>query len=489
MNKSILIALVATLLAAPAYAQDTLDAHGFQPIATDGDLLDPISLYRGEAHEQHSVGAQGLFEYAREPLILYRMVDGATSSDVLLRDISAVNLSVFYAPHERVSLGVSAPLYLSVDGQGTQDGLGMGDLRLSGSVGLILPKENEVSFGLSLAPNLTAPGFYGDSMLSSNGVSGGGVAALSVSDETWDVTVNAGFELTPDIEFYNIDGGERLLTGIAAGVVLTEDIALRTEATLRPDLSSNDYAWTNTPSEIGASLRGYSGDNFGWTAGVSHALSRGISAADWRVFAGLNLAFGSRYSDPVFIPPCEECGYADIVLVSHTPDGDPVDLPVVITNYVDGVTTTTNNGNVINLPPGEYLVSVTVPPCETLTVIEGDEIILLEPIQFDFDKSTIRFPDSQAVMSDLVEILLEHQEITRLQVATSTDTRGSDSYNMELSTRRAESVVRFLVDHGVDESRLTWVGYGETMLLNDNCTTEECHESNRYAQFKILEVR
>jgi outer membrane protein OmpA-like peptidoglycan-associated protein len=86
----------------------------------------------------------------------------------------------------------------------------------------------------------------------------------------------------------------------------------------------------------------------------------------------------------------------------------------------------------------------------------------------------------------LAETLLTHSEIKLLEVATGTDVRGSAEYNLDLSKRRAESVVQFLIDHGVDKSRLVSVGYGETQLREQNCETEECHEKNRYSQFTIL---
>ncbi|REK34351.1 MAG: OmpA family protein, partial [Bacteroidetes bacterium] len=67
--------------------------------------------------------------------------------------------------------------------------------------------------------------------------------------------------------------------------------------------------------------------------------------------------------------------------------------------------------------------------------------------------------------------------------------RADDRYNMILSQRRAESAVNYIVSRGIDASRITAKGYGETMLVNEcankvNCT-EEQHQANRRTEFKV----
>lgn len=111
----------------------------------------------------------------------------------------------------------------------------------------------------------------------------------------------------------------------------------------------------------------------------------------------------------------------------------------------------------------------------------------LERIFFDFDKSNIR-PDAAATLNTLVSILKKYPEF-KIEVQSHTDSRGTDSYNMKLSQRRAESTVAYLVSQGIDASRLTAVGYGETVPFN-NCNvtkdcTKEAWEQNRRSVFLI----
>ena len=85
--------------------------------------------------------------------------------------------------------------------------------------------------------------------------------------------------------------------------------------------------------------------------------------------------------------------------------------------------------------------------------------VLIENIFYDFDKATLR-PESTAALDELVRLLNENPNIT-IELSAHTDYKGSDEYNEGLSQRRAESVVNYLIDHGIVSDRLTPKGYGE----------------------------
>ena len=85
--------------------------------------------------------------------------------------------------------------------------------------------------------------------------------------------------------------------------------------------------------------------------------------------------------------------------------------------------------------------------------------VLIENIFYDFDKATLR-PESQTALDELVNLLNENPNIT-IELSAHTDYKGSDQYNERLSQRRAESVVNYLIDHGIASDRLTPKGYGE----------------------------
>ncbi len=90
-----------------------------------------------------------------------------------------------------------------------------------------------------------------------------------------------------------------------------------------------------------------------------------------------------------------------------------------------------------------------------------DSRIDLPGIQYDFGKWNLR-PESMVSLEELVEILNDNPNIT-IEIGSHTDFRGSDQGNQELSAKRAQSVVEFLITYGVDAERLTSKGYGESM--------------------------
>jgi len=109
-------------------------------------------------------------------------------------------------------------------------------------------------------------------------------------------------------------------------------------------------------------------------------------------------------------------------------------------------------------------------------------------IYYDLDSFNIR-PDAALVLDSLATILNDNPGL-RAELGSHTDTRGSDQYNLDLSQKRAESAVSYLISNGISSERLTAKGYGETRLVNkcanDVPCTEDQHQQNRRTTFKIL---
>ncbi len=136
---------------------------------------------------------------------------------------------------------------------------------------------------------------------------------------------------------------------------------------------------------------------------------------------------------------------------------------------------------------------------------------LIDNIFYDFDKATLR-DSSKTALDKLVGLLNENPNIT-IELAAHTDYKGSNKYNESLSQRRAESVVNYLIAHGIAADRLTPKGYGEerpkkmnrkavekhpwlkegdeltesfiTALKNEK-KEEECNQLNRRTEFQVL---
>ena len=84
---------------------------------------------------------------------------------------------------------------------------------------------------------------------------------------------------------------------------------------------------------------------------------------------------------------------------------------------------------------------------------------MIDNIFYDFDKATLR-PESARALDELVGLLQENPHVT-IELSAHCDYKGSAEYNKQLSQRRAETVVDYLVAHGIARARLTPVGYGK----------------------------
>lgn len=119
--------------------------------------------------------------------------------------------------------------------------------------------------------------------------------------------------------------------------------------------------------------------------------------------------------------------------------------------------------------------------------LEVGQIVRLENIYYDYNKWNIR-PDAAVELDKLVQTLLDNPTV-KIELSSHTDCRGSDSYNMSLSQKRAKSAVDHLIKRGIDKGRVQSKGYGETKP-SESCDckacTEDQHQRNRRTEFKVL---
>ncbi|MEQ9231177.1 MAG: OmpA family protein [Cyclobacteriaceae bacterium] len=113
-----------------------------------------------------------------------------------------------------------------------------------------------------------------------------------------------------------------------------------------------------------------------------------------------------------------------------------------------------------------------------------EKAIVLNNIYYDFDKAEIR-EDAKPVLDSLVLIMNDNPEIF-IELGSHTDARDTDEYNLDLSRRRAISAVKYIISQGIDDSRISARGYGESRLLIKNAQTEADHQKNRRTEFKVL---
>jgi len=113
---------------------------------------------------------------------------------------------------------------------------------------------------------------------------------------------------------------------------------------------------------------------------------------------------------------------------------------------------------------------------------KGTKLGTVGEAYFDFDKAHLK-PGAEDVLRDAVRTLKDNPSV-HAEIAGHTDSIGSDAYNMKLSERRAEAVKRYLVEQGIDASRLDVRGYGESHPIADN-KTKQGRAQNRRAEIIV----
>ncbi len=190
---------------------------------------------------------------------------------------------------------------------------------------------------------------------------------------------------------------------------------------------------------------------------------------------------------------------------------DPIEASIDIIDNVKNIPVTTTSSNkasgkyLVPLPSGlnyginvhaeGYLFqseNVDIPPAKGyqeivrdiyLKKVEIGKKIILRNIFFDFDRFTLR-PESQAELTRLIDLLKEMPKL-KIEISGHTDSYGSAVYNQKLSENRAKAVVEYLIAHGIDSKRLTYMGYGFTQPIATN-KTDEGRQLNRRTEFKIM---
>ncbi len=111
------------------------------------------------------------------------------------------------------------------------------------------------------------------------------------------------------------------------------------------------------------------------------------------------------------------------------------------------------------------------------------------PVYYEFGSARLT-EESKRIIDERLLALMEAKPLVRVELNSHTDSRGSASSNMDLSQRRAQSVVDYLISKGISRDRLIARGYGESRPVNRcvdgvECTEEE-HQANRRTEFRVL---
>ncbi len=166
-------------------------------------------------------------------------------------------------------------------------------------------------------------------------------------------------------------------------------------------------------------------------------------------------------------------GNVDFLLECNT----EYSLQVTKDGYESGIfTIAKNKGGKLNVPAPLNPIEIIIKPTE----------IVLNPIFFEFNKSNIT-QQGAFELDKLVQVMKSNDKLVIL-AKSHTDNRGSDTYNMNLSDRRAKSTVQYVLSKGIDVARISGFGYGESepkIDCKENCTEEE-YAQNRRSEFLIV---
>ena len=119
--------------------------------------------------------------------------------------------------------------------------------------------------------------------------------------------------------------------------------------------------------------------------------------------------------------------------------------------------------------------------------IIGKVIKIMERVEFDTGRATIR-PESDPVLTAVLDIMKGHPEITLVNVEGHTDNAGPKALNLNLSKARAAAVVTWLTAKGIDKKRLASAGFGDTRPIGTNDTVEG-RQANRRVEFHIADSK
>ena len=139
----------------------------------------------------------------------------------------------------------------------------------------------------------------------------------------------------------------------------------------------------------------------------------------------------------------------------------------------------------------ELLTNITLDTVLVLDKIEINKIFVLENIYYNFNKADIR-EDAAKELDKLVQLLIDNPEI-KIELGSHTDSIDDNDYNIQLSQRRANSAVNYIVQHGISPDRIVAKGYGESKPIARNTNPDgtdnpDGRQKNRRTEFKILEV-
>ncbi len=404
-----------------------------------------------------------------------------------------------------MDVGLAFPVVFYQDGEGALEGsapstFAIGDLRLH--VKARMYKTKNGFFSLAFVPYFTFPtakttdDFTGSASLTAVPLLAASFDLKPLNLPDLRFGINAGYRFVKKVEIEDFIFDDEILLRVAASYQFYQDMFMAiAELNATTTATEAFQSLEHTPMEVIAGLRYFYKPFLHFNLGFSAGITPGYATPDVRVFAGAVITIPVKEApvkEPEPAPPAVVDSDGDGLLdpdddCPHAPedmdqfedeDGCPDD-----DNDSDGILDTQdacpNQPETVN----QYEDEDGCP--DSKAVIVEEKIVVMEKIYFAHGKSEI-LERSLPFLDETAELIKMHPEMMLIRIEGHTDSRGSHSYNMELSAARAKSVRNYLVKKGVEPERLTTKGFGWTRPIISPEKTEEEYEKNRRVEFIIV---
>lgn len=450
-------------------------------------------------------------DYSDHPLVIKRVSNEQDVAELVKHQLF-LNVGAAVDLFHRLTLNLDIPVAVSQDGSDdiaaipSANGAHIGDLRLGARV---LVWKFHPLFRISLngqlyipiAPSHTEAGSY----VSDHKVRGRYELVLHGDSGRFVWATTVGYDHRHEQDFVNTHLGDQVRISAAAGVRFFDNhLQVGPEAAVALETRVGDKYNRNVEALLGVRYYKYRGLDVGVAAGPG--FSSGIGTPDYRIIASLGWAFGwdapkpapapvEPAPVPVVVEPApqpepppppapdrDNDGIADArdACVDVPGDAEHDGCPAVLDSDKDSIV------DELDACPADAGVADADPArngCPAARVV-GDKIVIMEAIQFENNKSTIK-TDSEDVLLAILKAVNSLPTSSRFIVQGHTDNRGSAKRNKTLSEARAQAVVAWLAAHGVEADRFTAEGYGPSKPIADN-KTEAGRKTNRRVEIQIV---
>jgi outer membrane protein OmpA-like peptidoglycan-associated protein len=497
------IALVARGALAATPQDITLDR---MRLTTDRSGI--LSVEGGEVLPHLGLAGAAWLGYANDQLVLERLSDGLRVGS-LVNDRWSGAVSAAVGILDRGQLALEVPVIFHQESSGlaalgsapSLDAFGVGSLRLVPKIRLLdaahhgldlavlagvtvpLGADGYVGSELTVQPEIAASRAFGELRVAGN-------LSATIRDDARLLDEKLGSEL-----------GAQL--GAAYGLKSLTRLPLEVGAVLATAVSASRPF--DRSDETSVELRGFGAYDVvpavRVLAGAGFGLESGWGTPDWRVFAGVQLAI-PRKAQPVPVTPAPTPPRppAPPAPPPPPPDRDGDGIPDAqdrcpreagpVENHGCPDRDRDRDGVVDRLDECPDLAGPKDNrgcPLKGAAKLEGDRITLAETVYFETARAVIQ-QRSFALLDNVATILKTHPEIGRVRVEGHTDSVGKRAYNVALSRRRAEAVVKALVARGVTAERLVSEGVGPDRPVADNATAEG-RARNRRVELRVVDAK